>query len=154
MDLLTQIEQIAFSSPLPATLLEVEQHFDAPKVPDVTAATRAAREDIRSPGASAGGRDGGCRRGQPRSRQPAANSGRRRSRLREAGLQPFVAPAMGSHGGATAAGQLDVLAQLGVNEESAARRCGRRWRCVRWAACRKGCRSTRGWIRRLPTTRC
>ena len=38
-------------------------------------------------------------------------------RLREAGCEPFVVPAMGSHGGATAAGQTEVLARhLGVTE--------------------------------------
>lgn len=36
--------------------------------------------------------------------------------LREAGAAPFVVPAMGSHGGATAEGQLDVLRSLGVTE--------------------------------------
>jgi len=38
------------------------------------------------------------------------------TQLRSAGLRPFVAPAMGSHGGATAAGQLEVLADLGITE--------------------------------------
>jgi hypothetical protein len=38
--------------------------------------------------------------------------------LREAGAEPFVVPAMGSHGGATAAGQVKMLASLGVTEES------------------------------------
>ncbi|GAB4160624.1 MAG: lactate racemase domain-containing protein [Roseiflexaceae bacterium] len=37
--------------------------------------------------------------------------------LRDRGFDPFVVPAMGSHGGATAAGQLAVLADLGVTEE-------------------------------------
>ena len=37
--------------------------------------------------------------------------------LREAGARPFVVPAMGSHGGATAEGQHRLLADLGVNEE-------------------------------------
>ena len=36
----------------------------------------------------------------------------------ESGGEPFVVPAMGSHGGATPAGQLDVLAGLGVTENS------------------------------------
>lgn len=36
--------------------------------------------------------------------------------LQEAGAEPFVFPAMGSHGGATAEGQRKVLAQLGVTE--------------------------------------
>jgi hypothetical protein len=36
--------------------------------------------------------------------------------LRAAGADPFVVPAMGSHGGSTAEGQLAVLADLGVHE--------------------------------------
>lgn len=38
------------------------------------------------------------------------------SALVSAGLRPFVVPAMGSHGGATAAGQLEVLAGFGLTE--------------------------------------
>ncbi len=38
--------------------------------------------------------------------------------LRDIGAAPFVVPAMGSHGGATAEGQVDLLASLGVTEES------------------------------------
>ncbi|NWF79708.1 MAG: DUF2088 domain-containing protein [Chloroflexi bacterium] len=36
--------------------------------------------------------------------------------LRAAGATPFIVPAMGSHGGATAAGQLKLLAALGISE--------------------------------------
>jgi hypothetical protein len=39
--------------------------------------------------------------------------------FQERGLQPFLVPAMGSHGGGTAAGQLDVLAKYGVTEATA-----------------------------------
>jgi hypothetical protein len=38
--------------------------------------------------------------------------------VEELGYEPFVFPAMGSHGGATAAGQREMLADLGVTEES------------------------------------
>lgn len=38
--------------------------------------------------------------------------------LREIGLQPFIVPAMGSHGGGTAEGQAKVLENLGVTEAS------------------------------------
>ena len=38
--------------------------------------------------------------------------------VRERGYDPFVFPAMGSHGGATAEGQREKLATLGVTEES------------------------------------
>lgn len=38
--------------------------------------------------------------------------------LRDAGAEPFIVPAMGSHGGATADGQVRLLADLGVTETS------------------------------------
>lgn len=36
--------------------------------------------------------------------------------LKQCGAEPFIFPAMGSHGGATAAGQIEVLESLGVTE--------------------------------------
>lgn len=39
-------------------------------------------------------------------------------RVAERGLDPVVVPAMGSHGGATAEGQREVLASLGITEET------------------------------------
>jgi hypothetical protein len=38
--------------------------------------------------------------------------------LKKAGANPFIVPAMGSHGGATDAGQLDVLAKYGLTERT------------------------------------
>jgi hypothetical protein len=40
--------------------------------------------------------------------------------VRRAGMDAFVIPAMGSHGGATAEGQLEVLASYGITPESIA----------------------------------
>jgi hypothetical protein len=40
------------------------------------------------------------------------------SAVREAGAEPFVVPAMGSHGGATVEGQRHVLAEYGITEDS------------------------------------
>jgi Lactate racemase N-terminal domain len=40
--------------------------------------------------------------------------------LKQAGCAPFVVPAMGSHGGATAEGQASVLAGYGITEEALA----------------------------------
>jgi hypothetical protein len=37
--------------------------------------------------------------------------------LRRYGAEPFIVPAMGSHGGATAEGQQEVLSSLGITEE-------------------------------------
>jgi hypothetical protein len=41
------------------------------------------------------------------------------ARIREVGGEPFLVPAMGSHGGATPEGQASVLEHLGVTEDSA-----------------------------------
>ena len=38
--------------------------------------------------------------------------------IKKQGGQPFIVPSMGSHGGATAAGQIDVLRQLGITEDT------------------------------------
>lgn len=40
------------------------------------------------------------------------------SELKELGAEPFIIPAMGSHGGATAEGQLEILHNYGISEES------------------------------------
>jgi hypothetical protein len=37
--------------------------------------------------------------------------------LRDMGSEPFIVPSMGSHGGATAEGQVEILESLGVTEE-------------------------------------
>ena len=37
--------------------------------------------------------------------------------LKEMEAEPFIVPAMGSHGGATAEGQVEILDSLGVTEE-------------------------------------
>jgi len=39
--------------------------------------------------------------------------------LKRLGACPFIVPAMGSHGGATAAGQIEVLANLGITQDTA-----------------------------------
>src|SRR6195256_5386851 len=62
-----------------------------------------------------------CRRGGPRRRVLRARGGLNRTVAgvpRAAGPQPFVVPAMGSHGGATADGQRHVLAEYGITEAS------------------------------------
>jgi len=40
------------------------------------------------------------------------------SELKEKGLNPFIVPAMGSHGGATAEGQREILKHYGITEEN------------------------------------
>ncbi|HEY4887373.1 MAG TPA: DUF2088 domain-containing protein [Candidatus Dormibacteraeota bacterium] len=102
--------------PIPRVALR-RQRFVAPTVSDVEGAARAAAELVaanagRSPGAIAVGVG---------SRGIANLDAIVRgtvSGLRNGGWQPFIVPAMGSHGAATAEGQAEVLASMGVTEES------------------------------------
>jgi len=99
-------------------MLRVRQRFDSDRVGDVEAAVRAELARIRpdrriSPGQSvaitAGSR--GIAGIVPITRTLVGV-------LRELGAQPFLVPAMGSHGGATAEGQVAVLAKYGITEQS------------------------------------
>jgi len=94
----------------------VRQRLDARELDDVAAATRAALGPVM-----------GTVRPGTRACVAAGSRGIDRidvvvksvvDRLREAGAEVFIVPAMGSHGGATAAGQLEVLAGYGITPES------------------------------------
>ncbi len=109
------VRDLHYDAPFPR-LIPVRQKFDAPVVSDVAAATREALEPLRdriTPGMrvalTAGSR--GIRDAPAVLRETGAW-------LREVGAEPFVVPAMGSHGGATAQGQVGLLAGLGITEES------------------------------------
>jgi Lactate racemase N-terminal domain len=101
-----------------AKVVKVRQDFPRPRVGDVGEVLReqCAKEEIRSliePGAEVAITAG--------SRGISGIDSVLRSLvevLKEAGASPFLIPAMGSHGGATAEGQLEILRSLGVTEES------------------------------------
>ena len=112
-------DQPAFPEFAAGTLPEwalVRQRFDPTEIGDVRAAVRAALEPeiatIR-PGArvciAAGSR--GIDRIDEVVRATV-------ERVREAGASVFIIPAMGSHGGATAEGQLGVLAEYGITPDA------------------------------------
>lgn len=92
----------------------VHHRLDATEIDDVDAAVEAAIATVadRLPAAGracvAVGSRGIDRMGEVATATVAA--------LQRRGLDVFVVPAMGSHGGATAAGQLEVLATLGITE--------------------------------------
>jgi hypothetical protein len=99
-------------------VVKVRQDFPRPRVDDVGAALReqCAREEIRARIES--GAEVAITAG---SRGIAGIDRILRSLveiLKEAGASPFIVPAMGSHGGATAEGQVEILRSLGVTEES------------------------------------
>lgn len=116
MDHLEAIRDLRFPAPLPQRLLHVRQHVDAPRVEDVAAAVEESLRPLLSVL-------------RPRARV-AVGVGSRGihdlplivrtvvSVLTAHGVAPTIVPAMGSHGGATAEGQIDVLERLGVTEAS------------------------------------
>jgi len=100
------------------TFVEIEQTLYSKRVADIPAAVRRAWEAA------------GLRRRIQAGDRVAITVGSRGidnlptivgllvSALKEAGAKPFILPAMGSHGGATAAGQTALLASLGVTPAS------------------------------------
>ena len=109
------VRDLHYDAPFPR-MLPVRQKFDAPQVRDVAAATREALEPLRgriSPGMSVALTAGS--RGIHDKPEVLRATG---AWLRSLGAEPFVVPAMGSHGGATAEGQVEMLRSLHVTEDS------------------------------------
>jgi len=111
------IKSLLRGTPLPR-LAKIRQNFAAPEVADVAG---ALRDQLAKPGVIDTVKPGmriaigvGSRgvAGIPTLTRVTVEEIRKRQGL------PFVVPAMGSHGGATAEGQRDVLANLGVTEET------------------------------------
>jgi len=99
-------------------MFRVRQVFDAPRVADPAAAVvgELARPEIRAlvrPGARVAVAVGSRGiRGIDRIVRAAVDG------LKAAGAAPFIVPAMGSHGGATAEGQRDLIGRYGVTEQA------------------------------------
>jgi hypothetical protein len=109
------VRDLHLDAPFPR-MLPVRQKFEAPRVADVAAATRDALEPLRDrvrPGMSVAITAGS--RGIHDKPAVVRATG---EWLRSLGATPFVVPAMGSHGGATAEGQVEMLRSLGVTEET------------------------------------
>lgn len=115
--MLTQTSAILRDIPLPR-MVPVAQHFPQNGLPDVRAAVRSALERPQimervQPGMSicitCGSR--GVANALAIAQELVAF-------VKGRGANPFIIPAMGSHGGATAEGQRAVLAGFGITEES------------------------------------
>ena len=111
------VSELLKNIPIPRMVL-VRQHFEREKIEDIPGAVRKEmeREEVRAlvrPGMriaiTAGSR--GVANLAVVIRETAAV-------LKEWGACPFVIPAMGSHGGATAEGQKAVIREYGVTEEN------------------------------------
>jgi hypothetical protein len=98
------------------TMIRVRQVFERPVVADIRAAVRREIEPFLARVAS-GSRIAvtGSSRGIPN--LPTVINECIRA-LRDVGAEPFVIPGMGSHGGATDEGQIEVLANNGITEQS------------------------------------
>ncbi|AGN01243.1 hypothetical protein L593_06480 [Salinarchaeum sp. Harcht-Bsk1] len=91
---------------------------DDPRVSDVADATRRALDAIDGLDSLADGAEVAVTAGSRGIHDVPEVLATTVSALDERGLSPFVMPAMGSHGGATAAGQLETLESLGITEET------------------------------------
>lgn len=104
---------------LPSRLLLVRQHFPDLRLPDVRAETRRQLEHSVLASRLPPGARVAVGVGSRGIANIADIVGSVVQYWREHAMTPFVFPAMGSHGAATAEGQADVLARFGITEESA-----------------------------------
>lgn len=113
---MSAIEDILAKNTIPR-MLTVKQHMPRPRVENVDQAVREAIEEANvldriKPGmrvAITGGSRGINNMVQVYKTMVQL--------VRSLGAEPFIFPAMGSHGGATAQGQVEVLKHLGVTED-------------------------------------
>jgi len=107
--------QIRTENPFPE-VVEVEQRFPGDHVADVEGAVRAEMRKLA--GIPLAGKRiavaAGSRGIAAIDRVVRATIGQ----LRAFGAEPFIVPAMASHGGASAEGQIGVLADLGITEQA------------------------------------
>ena len=99
-------------------MIRIKQHFDAPVVADLPAAVRAELDEMGAASIVGKGDSvaiGGGSRGVANVDVVIKATV---DYLKGIGAKPFVVPAMGSHGGATAEGQRAVLEHYGVTEET------------------------------------
>ena len=99
-------------------MVRIKQHFDTPVVADLPAAVKEELDQIGTPSIIGKGDSvaiGGGSRGVA---NIAVVIKATADYLKDIGAKPFVVPAMGSHGGATAEGQRAVLEHYGVTEET------------------------------------
>lgn len=98
-------------------MLRIRQHFDSSHISDPAHETRIALEALQLP--CLRGKKIGITAGSRRIANLPVVLGAVGQFLREAGAQPVIIPAMGSHGGASADGQTQLLANLGITEQTA-----------------------------------
>jgi hypothetical protein len=110
------IEELLQNIPLPR-MIKVQQKFHAPEIQDMAGTVRQVIQDADVLSRISEGDRVAIAVGSrgvadiPILAREVVNA------VKSVGGWPFIVPAMGSHGGATAEGQMDVLKQLGVTNE-------------------------------------
>lgn len=99
-------------------MFPVRQRFPRPRVEDVSAAVRRELERLFPPQAIAPGARIGVTVGSRGISGIATMARAAVDFLRGRGAEPFIIPAMGSHGGATAEAQAHLIAHYGVDAET------------------------------------
>ncbi len=99
-------------------MYRIRQKVDPPVVADVAAAVRAEIGKLSLAGRFARGARVAVTGGSRGVANIAVVLRTTCDCLKERGTKPFIVPAMGSHGGATAEGQIKVLARYGITPES------------------------------------
>lgn len=94
-----------------------ERHREPPQVDDVTAATREAVDDIPAFDELSAGSEVAITAGSRGIHDMPELVEAAVAELQDRGFEPFVFPAMGSHGGATPEGQRGVLEEYGITED-------------------------------------
>ena len=108
-----EIEEILRGVQLPRVALVEQTSSTPPELGDIREAVREALREVELPAGSVAVGVGS--RGVARIDEVTAALV---DALKEAGAEPFVVPAMGSHGASSAEGQAEVLRHLGVSEET------------------------------------
>ena len=110
------IKELLKDVPLPK-MVKIRQTFNADEILDVSAALSAALVESGKLAQIRPGTNIAIAAGSRGVAQIATLVRTTVAEVKKLGANPFVVPAMGSHGGATGAGQAEVLAHLGITEE-------------------------------------
>src|SRR5438132_627748 len=97
-------------------MLRLKQHFDGPRVPDVSVAVRHALEPLDLAKTIRPGQTVALTAGSRGIANIPVILKSTVQFLKDLGAKPFLVPAMGSHGGGTPQGQRDVLESYGITE--------------------------------------
>jgi len=110
------IEDLLREIPIPK-MVKIRQNFHAPEVADTAAAVHQTLQETGVLSRISSGDRVAIAVGSRGVADVHIMTREMVKAVKSVGGQPFIVPSMGSHGGATAEGQIEILEQLGVTEE-------------------------------------